>query len=77
MSAFFDITGPLKHTEQLATLWGEKSAFSINEVAGIILLQLNKLEFAGFGQNKMEKPKKYDILRIINVVQKLGQSAQY
>ena len=47
MSAFFDITGPLKHTEQLAALWGEKSAFSINEVAGIILLQLNKLEFAG------------------------------
>ena len=47
MSAFFDITGPLKHTEQLATLWGEKSAFSINEVAGIILLQLNTLEFAG------------------------------
>ena len=47
MSAFFDITGPLKHTEQLAVLWGEKSAFSINEVAGIILLQLNKLEFAG------------------------------
>ena len=46
MSAFFDITGPLKHTEQLA-LWGEKSAFSINEVAGIILLQLNKLEFSG------------------------------
>ena len=44
MSAFFDITGPLKHIEQLAALWGEKSAFSINEVAGIILLQRNKLE---------------------------------